>query len=191
MSKPWVRAVAIAGGYCLALWAAGALVELRHRGVDPADIAASPGMWAFGDLMSFLVVAGVLCVLPTYFLLRMLRGVDQLWTTLSWACAGWGALAPLAVVSFRLISLPPPLAPGAARPILSPWQSAALVVSAMALLRMFVSPGSLGFLVLAWRMSLSPPARRRMLWAAALEACAMIPLAGWMISAMLGNVRGR
>jgi hypothetical protein len=61
----------IAAGYALAVaggLAAVAVNELRM----PADIAqTSPGMVAFGDMILFLVVAGFLGLVPTWFLLKL------------------------------------------------------------------------------------------------------------------------
>jgi hypothetical protein len=62
----------IAAGYALSVAggvAAVAVNELRM----PADIAqTSPGMVAFGDMILFVLVAGFLSLVPTWFLLKLL-----------------------------------------------------------------------------------------------------------------------
>ena len=62
----------IAAGYALFVAggvAAVAVNELRM----PADIAqTSPGMVAFGDMILFVLVAGFLSLVPTWFLLKLL-----------------------------------------------------------------------------------------------------------------------
>jgi hypothetical protein len=65
------RLALIAAGYALCVvagFAAVAVNELRM----PADVAqGSPGMVAFGDMILFVLVAGLVGLLPTWFLLRL------------------------------------------------------------------------------------------------------------------------
>jgi hypothetical protein len=61
----------IALGYVLALTAGVAAVTVNEL-LMPADISqGSPGMVAFGDMILFVLVAGVVGLVPTLFLLRL------------------------------------------------------------------------------------------------------------------------
>jgi hypothetical protein len=61
----------IAAGYGLAL-AAGVAATVVNELFMPADVAqGSPGMVAFGDMILFVLVAGFVGLLPTWFLLKL------------------------------------------------------------------------------------------------------------------------
>ena len=59
---PKLRRVAgwlgIALGFVAVFFVTGALVELRYRWADPADVAASGGMYAGGDMLACLFLGG-------------------------------------------------------------------------------------------------------------------------------------
>ncbi len=67
----------VIGGYVLACLAAGVSVYLHELLTQNAAAQASAGMYAFGDLVLFIGVAGFLMLFPTalalYFLVRYLR----------------------------------------------------------------------------------------------------------------------
>ena len=61
----------IAAGYVLCVVAGLAAVTVNELRI-PADVAqGSPGMVAFGDMILFVLVAGFVGVVPTWFLLRL------------------------------------------------------------------------------------------------------------------------
>src|SRR5271154_615551 len=61
----------IAAGYVLCVVAGCAAVTVNELRM-PADVAqGSPGMVAFGDMILFVLVAGFVGVVPTWFLLRL------------------------------------------------------------------------------------------------------------------------
>jgi len=66
------RLAFIAAGYALSVVGGFAAVALNKLFM-PADIAqGSPGMVAFGDMVLFVLVAGFLGIVPTWFLLKLL-----------------------------------------------------------------------------------------------------------------------
>ena len=71
MSTP-KRLALIAAGYVLAVVGGFAAVAVNELFM-PADVAqGSPGMVAFGDMILFVLVAGLLGLAPTWFLLKLL-----------------------------------------------------------------------------------------------------------------------
>lgn len=66
----------VIGGYVAACLVAYGAVYVNDLFVDPAVLQASSGMSAFGDLILFVGVFGLLVLIPTgfalYFLLRKL-----------------------------------------------------------------------------------------------------------------------
>ena len=76
MSKmSWLAKLGLViGGYVVACLVAYGAVYINDLFMDPAVLQASGGMSAFGDLILFVVVFGVLALLPTglalYFLVR-------------------------------------------------------------------------------------------------------------------------
>src|ERR1700753_4186161 len=70
MSVPKKLAL-IALGYLLALAAGFAAVTVNEL-LMPSDISqGSPGMVAFGDMILFVLVAGFIGLVPTFFLVRL------------------------------------------------------------------------------------------------------------------------
>ncbi len=57
-------------GYIFACVVGSAAVWLRNQRIDPID--ASSGMYAFGDLLLFVFVAGMVALLPTALLIRLI-----------------------------------------------------------------------------------------------------------------------
>jgi hypothetical protein len=70
------RLALIATGYALAVASGLAAVALNEL-LMPADSAQSSGMAAFGDVILFVMVAGVLSLAPTWFLLKLLMSAGQ------------------------------------------------------------------------------------------------------------------
>jgi len=157
MKQPWRRALDIAAGYPAALGAAAGCVALRSLWIDPRDLAASPGRYAFGDVVELLVVAGLFALVPTVFLLRPLRRVERFWQALSWAVLVWAGAAPLVWLLQQAVARgAQPGVPGAA------------LLSLFVLLRGFVSPASFLAIALAWLLCAPRPRiRRRLAWSLA------------------------
>src|SRR6204780_5884608 len=66
------RLALIAAGYVLCIVAGCAAVTVNDMTM-PADVAqGSPGMVAFGDMILFVLVAGFVGLVPTWFLLKLL-----------------------------------------------------------------------------------------------------------------------
>ena len=98
------RLALIAAGHALAFaggLAAVAVNELRM----PADIAqGSPGMVAFGDVILFLLVAGLLSLAPTWFLLR--RFVETASGALLAAEFASAAIGPVSWIAVIYLAVP-------------------------------------------------------------------------------------
>jgi hypothetical protein len=66
----------VIGGYGGACLIAGSVVYVNQLSTDSAASQASAGMSAFGDLILFIVIFGILALFPTgvalYFLIRKL-----------------------------------------------------------------------------------------------------------------------
>jgi hypothetical protein len=156
-----LRLVLILGGYALAALAGAGAVALNVARTSGPDAQASAGMHAFGDLMLFVGVTGVLSLAPTALAVQGLRrpgaGWDRIATALL-ALAATGPLAALLAVLPRLLRAP---------------VAAMEAVSALAFLRLLLAP--LGVLALAVIAALAPAgtARRRLLLALACEGAAL------------------
>lgn len=61
----------IAAGYGAAAAVAVLVLRARYQFLDPAVVTASSGMYAGGDLIGFVLIAGTLGLVPTFFLLRL------------------------------------------------------------------------------------------------------------------------
>ncbi len=70
-------------GYVAAILAAAAAVCIRQMLPQGPDANASSGMAAFGDLLGFVAVFGLLSLAPTAWLLVMLRPYPRFWSVLS------------------------------------------------------------------------------------------------------------
>jgi hypothetical protein len=96
-----VQAGVVAGGYGSVLLLSAALLFMRHlqyvRYADTAD--ASGGMWAFGDWMLELFIAGLFLV-PTLVLAFFLRKCEPAYTRYAQALMGIALTAPVAIGSF-------------------------------------------------------------------------------------------
>ena len=173
MRNRWVQALAIVAGSVVALLAAAECVAFRYLWIDPRDVAGAQEMYSFGDIIYFLFLGGLFSLVPTLFLLRLLRAAEPFWRALSWACLPWAAAMPLAGVTYVAM-----VRGGLGGTAL------AVLLSAFMILRGFVSPASLAGLGLAWLMCGSwPTLRRRPAWSIALEMPALTAFGAWFMSA--------
>ncbi len=154
------RPLGIALGYLLAIAIGIAGAAVRYIGVDPRVVDASSGMYAFGDLLAFGFWGGLAGLVPTWFLLRELRGATGMWATLSWLALGWGVIGvAAAVVRF----LPKP----SAGPLTD--------LDGIAVLRFLPAPLGVALDALGALAAPHPAPRRRLAAAAALETFAATP----------------
>ena len=102
----------VVGGYVVAFLAATGVVYLREFH-PPPDAMASSGMYAFGDSILFLVVFGVVAIVPTIMALHMLRSSRVFWNVFSFALLLLAATGPLAIVA---LAMDRPMAPGPMAP---------------------------------------------------------------------------
>ena len=78
-----VKVGAVLAGYVVAVLVASAAVAVRLADTSGPDAQASAGMYAFGDLLLFVAVFGVVALLPTGMALFFLRPCRLFWTVLS------------------------------------------------------------------------------------------------------------
>jgi hypothetical protein len=169
-----LRGLVIAAGYLAALVAAAACVAVRYIWVDPRDVAASSGMYAFGDFIEFLVFGGLFSLVPTFFLLRMLRQVERFWRALSWMCLALAVEAPLVWLLYQAV------ARGGQE-----HSAGAALLSLFVLLRGFSSPAIFLGIAVAWIMCAPWPAiRRRLVWSLAFEAVALLSFGAWFAAGL-------
>ena len=134
----------VTGGYAAAWFVASAAVYLRQLHTLDAQAQASAGMYAFGDLILFVGVLGVLALFPTGLALYFLRPFGKFWTMLSTASLAW---AVTGLGAAFLIAL------AATQPSQSLWR----VVASFGVVRMLVAPPLATGLALA---TLIAPTRR-------------------------------
>lgn len=177
--RVWFKVAALVAGYPVGLVAAIFLVSLRYLWADPRDVAASSGMYAFGDLLGILFLFGLFATPPTWFLLHLLRGADRFWSLFSWGCVFACFTAPLhaAVLwSGGLLS-------GKS----SPAADALLLLHFTAVLRGFVAPGAILVLAISlWACGAERRAAgRRIVIALAMEAASLAAMASWWVTALI------
>ncbi|HKW18573.1 MAG TPA: hypothetical protein VJO35_13785 [Terriglobales bacterium] len=91
----------VAIGYGGVLLLSALLVFWRHLQyvMHANDVDASSGMWAFGDLMLELFIAG-LFLIPTLLLAFFLRNSETAYTRYSWTMLGIALTAPICTGAF-------------------------------------------------------------------------------------------
>lgn len=174
MNKTTLRLLAVAAGYLASFTVAGALVALRYLWADPADVDASSGMWAFGDVLWTLILGGLGSVVPTWLLLRTVSAYPRLMRALAWAGLTWSALAP---PSALLLFFGPLLG--------------ALPLHALALLRTMLMPGSVAlFTLAAWLLRAEDTARGPLRLAVSFELLGLLGAGLWLLYAVQDGCRG-
>jgi hypothetical protein len=78
-----VRLALVAAGYVGAFLVASAVVAIRVANTSGPEAQASSGMYAFGDAFLFVLVFGLLALVPTCAALYFLRSYRRLWVALS------------------------------------------------------------------------------------------------------------
>jgi hypothetical protein len=100
----------IAAGYALCVVAGFAAVTVNELRM-PADVAqGSPGMVAFGDMILFVLVAGFVGLVPTWFLLKLfIAKAPRALLAIALLVAVMGPASWLAVTHMAAGSIPPNL----------------------------------------------------------------------------------
>lgn len=174
--KPAVKAGLVATGYLVAFSVASAAVAIRVASTSGQVAQASSGMYAFGDAYLFVVIFGLLALLPTGAGLYFLRPYRRFWialSTLAMAVASTGAAAVVLFAVGRQAAQPSPLAAWAA----------------LSVLRILLAPVlTPGFLVVALFAPHRSP--RRALLAAVVVELAVVAYAGfvWFLPLLLDRV---
>jgi hypothetical protein len=178
--RRWRRLAVVAAGLGLSVAGGAGAVALRSSRIDPADAAASGGMHAFGDLLLFIATTGLLALAPTAALFLSWRR-DPAPARRPRLLLAWAATAPLGTLAFWAGRFT-----GGER---GGWNALLALASALGLLRVFVSPISLAAILLSLLAFVTPEARRRVRWAAGLEAVALLGLLLIVASAMRDRLR--
>lgn len=102
---PWRTPLgAVAAGYAIALLIAAALLFARHIQyvTHPNDAATYGAMFAFGDLLLGLFIGG-LFLIPTFFLVLVIRKSELAYTRYSQTLLGLSITAP---ISLGILAIP-------------------------------------------------------------------------------------
>ena len=75
----FVKIGIVIAGYILALIGAFVVTYIRELATQGTDVQASQGMFAFGQSMLFLLVFGVLALIPTVLAFYFLRSSEKFW----------------------------------------------------------------------------------------------------------------
>lgn len=93
----------VAASYAAVLLISTALVYWRYLQYvrHPEDVAASGGMWAGGDMMLAAFIACLLLI-PTFFLVMVLRKDEHAWTVYSKVLLAFALTAPLSIAALAI-----------------------------------------------------------------------------------------
>jgi hypothetical protein len=141
----------VIAGYILALVGAFLAVYIRELATRGTDAQASQGMYAFGEDILFLVVFGVLALVPTALGFYFLRPIVKFWNWFAVLCLLFAITRPVVVIANTFMN-----ANGG-------YQSypLGLLLSLMGVLGIFAAPVfAVGFLILAF---IAPSGRSRLL----------------------------
>ena len=92
----------IGAGYGAAAAVAVFVLTARYWFIDPADVSAMSGMFAGGDAIGFVLIAGALGLVPTFFLLRLATETHP--RALAAALLTLSATAPLSLWLLSVLS---------------------------------------------------------------------------------------
>ena len=101
-SRPFVQFGLVAIGFAAALAVALAVVAIRVAETSGPVAQASSGMYAFGDLLTFLAVFGAGSLVPTGLGLYSLWRTRYFWSVV--AVLGLGIVLSIAAVSLFILS---------------------------------------------------------------------------------------
>jgi hypothetical protein len=102
-SRPYVKFGIVAAGYVAALAIALAVVALRVAETSGPVARASSGMYAFGDLLTFLAVFGACSFVPTGFGVYFLWQTRYFWPVIG--MLGFGLVLSIAAVALFILAV--------------------------------------------------------------------------------------
>src|SRR5258705_8663252 len=91
-------------GYILALAAAFVTTYIRELATQGTDAQASPGMFGFGQDILFLLVFGVLALIPTVLAFYFVRSSEKFWNWFAVLCLGFSIMGLGVVIANALIN---------------------------------------------------------------------------------------
>ena len=106
MSK-LVKVGVVLGGYIGAFVAASILVYIRQLLTSGPAAQAASGMYAWGDLMLFVMAFTILALIPTGFALYFLRPYEKFWLALSGVALAIAITGPVGALLSALIQPAP------------------------------------------------------------------------------------
>lgn len=165
----------VGGGYLMVLGISGLLVVWRYLQYtwNRADVAASSGMWAGGDLMLELFILGMFLVV-TFFLVLVIRNSEPAFTTYSKVLVGVSLTAPLSVAVIAI--------PAINRSEFILWQ----IVGYAALFRLFASPMMLFGMGASRLLARSARAKKLTVGALLIECLTLVGMVVVMFSGRAG-----
>lgn len=152
----FVKIAIVIAGYTLALAGAFTAVYLRELATQGTDAQASQGMYAFGEDILFLVIFGMLALVPTALGFYFLRPIEKFWSGFAVLCLVFAITRPMIAFANTLMRV----TGGYSVNNLSsnPW---AALLSLAGVLGIFAAPVfAVGFLILAM---IAPSGRSRLL----------------------------
>lgn len=103
MSRRALKFGLVAAGYAVSLAIALAVVAIRVAETSGPVAQASSGMYAFGDLLTFVAVFGVGSLVPTALGLFFLRHTRYFWPVI--AVLAFGLVLSAAAVFFFILAI--------------------------------------------------------------------------------------
>jgi hypothetical protein len=166
----------VIGGYATASFVASAAVYVRLLHTQDAQAQASAGMYAFGDLLLFVFVLGVVALFPTGLALYYLRPFWKLWAAFSAGALAFAVTGLCAALAIALAST-------------QPAQSLWGVLAGIGVLRMLPAPLLAIGLALSTFIAPDRRARRTLLAATLIEgAVGTYAFVHWLLSPLLSSL---
>jgi hypothetical protein len=103
LKNKFVKIGIVIAGYIIALIVAFVAVYIRELATQGTDAQASQGMFAFGETILFLVVLGVLALVPTALAFYFLRPLEKLWTGFAVLCLVFSIMGWIVLLANRLM----------------------------------------------------------------------------------------
>lgn len=162
----------VAGGYGLVLATAAALVYGRHLLYvnHAAEAASAGGMYGAGDVMLEFFI-GCMLLVPTVFLVLVIRNSETLYTRYSKVLIGLSLTAP---ISAALLSLPA-------------IAQSDMLLGSICMDRLFASPVVMVGLLLSRLLARFDRPKRLTLYALAIEVLTLIVIAAQIFFRMAGR----
>ena len=164
LKNKFVKIGIVIAGYIIAPIGAFLAVYLRELATQGTDAQASAGMFAFGESILFLVVFGVLALVPTALAFYFLRPLEKLWTGFALFCLAFSISGLIVIFANRLIQATMSIAAYTSNPF-------AALVSLAGVLGIFGTPIFIvGFLLL----TVMAPSKRSRLFLLIAAGCEIV-----------------